>query len=271
MVSGNNSVGYGLGAATLTALRGTGVSRVSSVNRVNQANAAGARLITDSASFSTAVSGSFGLRDIDAALVNPIRISNTLSTASDAIYTIKDMLKQINDSLIASTGTGDTSATQSQINASLSEIQKLTSNTSFSGRKLFDGHFSTSINGQSLTIDKLSLATLGSESQSLESIASGQENDLSHGTETATVIVHIAMDQVAAASSSISHFRQSAVAPVLSAGTTALDDMIKSPLIDDASTARTNSVLIRAQLALNFAPLKGSSEISQGAVLKTIV
>ena len=216
----------------------------------------------DTASVSSTGTERFGLSEIGSALEAPARISNSLAIADQALFSLGDLLGNINSTLKASrpeTITKD----QDSIDGALSNIDRLAGTTTFHGKKLLDGTFSTSLNGTTLQIPSFSTSTLGTSDPgtSANSLASLRTNGASTrraSSENQSAIVYAAIDQVSTTRQQIAHFQTHAVQPLTDAAQSALEHLIESPTIDTAGSAASNAILARAQGLLQPSATLGS-------------
>ncbi len=205
----------------------------------------------DSASVGSTGEARFGLSEIGAALESPARISNSLAIADQALFSLGDLLGNINSTLKASrpeTITKD----QDSIDGALSNIDRLAGTTTFRGKKLLDGTFSTSLNGTTLQIPSFSTSTLGTSdpgtsANSLASLRTDGASTRRASSENQSAIVNAAIDQVSTTRQQIANFQTHAVQPLTDAGQSALEHLIESPTIDTAGSAASNAILARAQ------------------------
>jgi flagellin-like hook-associated protein FlgL len=94
------------------------------------------------------------------------RASLQATTADGALGQVSDLLTQAKSLVSANANTGglspdEKSANQMELDSILSAVDRMSSSTSFGGRKLLDGSATLSASGQSLTIESSAAANLG--------------------------------------------------------------------------------------------------------------
>ena len=151
------------------------------------------------------------------------RLSNTLSTAHDAIDVIGGLLTNIQSVLNAATKPTDPIASdavseQSRIDSAVSTIDAIASGAHFGGRNLLDGTFTLSGSGglslPSFMSNVLGSVTVNDASVALNSLTSGGANSLSTGNlTTATHVLTSALAQVSSSQASIDVYRAAALSP----------------------------------------------------------
>ena len=154
------------------------------------------------------------LLEMNAGVDDATRLTNSLSTASDAIGVIGGMLGNIQSVLSAAApGSGqpvDPATEQSRIDGAITTIDALASSTQFGGKRLLDGTFSLTRSGNSLSLPSFLSSTLGTtktQTSSLDSLKSGGANDLNSGNHTAaSQIITSALSQIAGTQIQISGY-----------------------------------------------------------------
>ena len=158
------------------------------------------------------------------------RLSNTLSTANDAIGVIGGMLGNIQSAITAAADPTDpagqgAAAEQSRIDAAVSTIDTIASSTQFGGRFLLDGTFSLDGPVGGLTLPSFLSGSLGSAPApdpntppvaALDSLVSGGANSVATGNFTAaSQIVSNSLARVASAQNAIATYQTNALGPDL--------------------------------------------------------
>jgi hypothetical protein len=156
------------------------------------------------------------------------RLSNTLSTANDAIGVIGGLLGNIQHVLTAASDpvdplSQDTATEQSRIDAAVSTIDTIASSTHFGGQNLLDGSFTLTGSGSDLSLPSFRSTSLGASADAgasppLDSLITGAAKSLTSGNlHAASQVVAAALSQVSSSQQSISAYRLTALPPDLAA------------------------------------------------------
>ena len=222
------------------------IAAVASTAPVSEVNAK-----RDFVSVSSTGTERFGLSQIGAALETTAKISNSLATADQALSTLGNLLGTVHSTLTVTqpqTAAND----QRSIDTTLASIDRLAGTTTFGGKKLLDGTFSTSLNGSTLAIpsfatSKLGNSTVTSAENSLASLSTNSGHGLTGSAGNSTAIVTTAINQVTSARQKITDFQTQSIQPFTDAGQSALEHLIASPSIESPGSAASNAILARAQ------------------------
>jgi flagellin len=185
------------------------------------------------------------------------------SIADGALGQISDLLDQAKGLVAANANTSglsveERSANQVEIDAILSSVDRLASDTKFGGKPLLDGSATISASGNSLTLasvksDQLGSTTVDGETHTLADLRSGGSLDItSTDSATSMAVISAAIENVATLRGRAGAFMKNDVEPRLSQIASAREHLVSTvSMIQDADIAQEVSAAARAELLSN--------------------
>jgi flagellin len=182
------------------------------------------------------------------------------SIADGALGQISDLLDQAKGLVAANANTSglsaeERSANQVEIDAILSSVDRLASDTKFGGKPLLDGSATISASGNSLTLasgksDQLGNTTVDGATHTLADLRSGGSLDItSSDATTSMAVISAAIGNVATLRGKAGAFMKNDVEPRLSQIASARGHLISTvSMIQDADIANEVSAAARAEL-----------------------
>jgi flagellin len=251
----DRSLSVRIGLSRSIADENRSLTRLASLRRINHGSDDPAGMIAASELESE-------LTAIETAERNALSAEKLLAVADSGMSQVGDLLNTIESSALAAAGdsasAAEKQAYQQQIDAALEAIDRIGATTQFSGRNLLDGSaselsfaiFADPADAVSISLPRISAASLGGADGMLSDLASGGIASVASGRASAALaIVRQARSRLHGARAEVGAFQRLTLESnreVLSSSTVELNSAISA--IRDTDVAVETSRLIRSQI-----------------------